>query len=57
MGKVAGAGNGLVYCGKRPLTYFSSLTCSVASVVYLGTKDWEATNTKYEGLGSGCISL
>lgn len=41
MGKGAGAGNGLVYCGKRPLTYFSSLTCSVASVVYLGTKDFK----------------
>lgn len=31
----------VVYCGKRPLTYFFSLTCSVVSVVYLGTKNFK----------------
>lgn len=41
MGKGARPGNGLVYCGKRPLTYFSSLTCSVVSVVYLGTQNFK----------------
>lgn len=38
--KGTGAGSGLVYCGKRPPTYFSSLTCSVATKAYLGTQNF-----------------